>query len=116
MRRAKNAEEIITIDAQPRKLSPEILVIADERKPVALAGIMGGKDTEVTAATKNILLEAAIFNPIIIRRGRQKLGVQSDSSYRFERGIDSQIVEKASSQAVGLIQELTGGVCVLAKS
>jgi phenylalanyl-tRNA synthetase beta chain len=116
VRRAKNAEEIITIDAQPRKLSPEILVIADERKPVALAGIMGGKDTEVTAATKNILLEAAIFNPIIIRRGRQKLGVQSDSSYRFERGIDSQIVEKASSQAVGLIQELTGGVCVLAKS
>ena len=77
---------------------------------------MGGKDTEVTVGTKNILLEAAIFNPITIRRARQKLGVQSESSYRFERGIDLEIVDKASWRAAELIQRLVGGTCVLTKA
>jgi phenylalanyl-tRNA synthetase beta chain len=116
IRRAKNNEKIVTIDGEERILNSEILVIADKEKAVALAGVMGGEDTEVTQATKNILLEAAVFNPVIIRRGRQVLGLQSESSYRFERGIDPQIVEKASGQAVKLIQELAAGKCVLAKS
>jgi len=116
VRRAKNNEKIVTLDGQERMLNCETLVIADKEKAVALAGVMGGKDTEVTQATKNILLEAAIFNPIIIRRARQGLGLQSESSYRFERGIDPEIAEKASWQAVKLIQELAAGKCILAKS
>ncbi|MFH0913087.1 MAG: phenylalanine--tRNA ligase subunit beta [Candidatus Omnitrophota bacterium] len=116
VRRAKSGEKIIAIDGEEKILDPDILVIADDQKPVALAGVMGGKDTEVTEATQNILLEAAVFNPIVVRRGRQKLGIQSDSSYRFERGVDAETVESASRQAAGLIRELTGGSCALAKS
>lgn len=116
IRRAKDEEKIATIDGEERILDSGILVIADNEKSVAIAGVMGGKDTEVTEATKNILLEAAIFNPIVVRHGRQKLGLQSESSYRFERGIDLEIVEKSSWQAVKLIQELAGGRCALAKT
>ena len=116
VRRALNAEKIITIDAEQRMLNPDVLVIADKEKPVAIAGIMGAKDTEVTEGTKNILLEAAVFNALIIRRTRQALGLSSESSYRFERGIDLGIVEYASGQAARLIQELAGGSCVLVKS
>ncbi len=115
IRRAKQNEKIITIDGQERALNTDVLLIADRNRSVALAGIMGGKDTEVTEITKNILLEAAIFNPIIIRRARQNLGLQSESSYRFERGVDPEIVENASWRAVELIQELVGGRGVLMK-
>lgn len=116
VRRAKQNENITTIDDKVRTLNPDILVIADTKKPVAIAGIMGGKDTEVTESTKNILLEAAVFNPILIRRARQKLGMQTDSSYRFERGVDLETVESASKRAAYLIQGITQGRCVLAKS
>jgi phenylalanyl-tRNA synthetase beta chain len=116
VRRAKNNEKIVTINEEERMLNSDVLVIADKEKPVAIAGIMGGKDTEVAEKTKNILLEAAIFNPVIIRRARRNLGLQSESAYRFERGIDFQSVENASWQAIRLIQELTGARCVLAKS
>jgi len=116
VRRAKPGEKIITIDDQARILNPDILVIADSVRPVAVAGVMGSKDTEVTQATKNILLEAAAFNPIVVRRGRRNLGVQSESSYRFERGVNLEIVDNASWQAAELIQESAGGSCVFAKS
>ena len=116
VRRAKKDEKITTIDDQARVLAPDILVIADKTQPVAIAGIMGGRDSEVTESTKNILLEAAIFNPIIIRRGRQRLGMQTDSSYRFERGVDCATVERASWQATSLIQKICGAKFVLAKS
>ena len=116
VRRAKDNEKIITIDQEARGLDRDILLIADSAKPLAIAGIMGGKETEVSFDTKNILLEAAVFNPIIIRRGRQKLGIQSESGYRFERGVDLERVGIASSQAVRLIQEISGGRYVLAKS
>jgi len=115
VRRAKKEEKLITIDGQARILSPDILTIADPEKAVAIAGLMGGKDTEVSDSTKNVLLEAAIFNPVIIRRVRQKLGLQSESAYRFERGVDSGIIERASWQAVKLIQETGNGICVFAK-
>ncbi len=116
VRRAKQGEKITTIDGQERILNPDILVIADEEKPVAVAGVMGSLDTEVTGATKNILLEAAAFNPILVRRGRRNLGIQSESSYRFERGVNLEVVESAFWRAVQFIQELAGGNCVAVKS
>jgi phenylalanyl-tRNA synthetase beta chain len=115
VRRARRDEKITTIDGESRILSPDILVIADKERPVAIAAVMGGKDTEVSESTKNVLLEAAIFNPVIVRRVRQKLGLQSESAYRFERGIDLGIIERASWQAAELIQEIGAGRCVLAK-
>jgi phenylalanyl-tRNA synthetase beta chain len=115
IRRAKDNERIITIDEETRNLNKDILVIADNKKPIAIAGVMGGKETEVTGNTKNILLEVAVFNPIIVRHARQRLGIQSESSYRFERGIDPSVLELASWQATELIQKTTGARCVLAK-
>ena len=98
IRRAKKNEKIVTIEGTQNSLDTDILVIADERAPVAIAGIMGGKDTEVTFNTKNILLEAAVFDPVLTRRARRKLGMQTDSSYRFERGINSDLAINASWQ------------------
>ncbi|MDD5431626.1 MAG: phenylalanine--tRNA ligase subunit beta [Candidatus Omnitrophica bacterium] len=109
IRRARAGEKITTIDEKERILDEGVLVIADKTKPVAIAGVMGGKDTEVTELTKNILLEAAIFNPVVIRRARQKFGIQTDSSYRFERGIDARVAIEASWQALGLIESLACG-------
>ena len=105
VRRAKQGEKIITIDGIERSLSAEILVIADKVGPIAIAGVMGGKDTEVDNATKTILLESAYFDPIIIRRSRQKLGINTDSSYRFERGVHIPTVYSAQ----GRIEELVRG-------
>lgn len=106
IRRARNQEKIVTIDAAERILDPDILVIADAQKPVAIAGIMGGKDTEVTGQTRNLLLEAAVFNSVVIRRGRQKLGVQSEASYRFERNVVAESAQEATHQAIELIEKL----------
>lgn len=116
VRRAKREERITTIDGQERLLDPDTLIIADKEKPIAIAGVMGSQDTEVKERTKNILLEAAVFNPIIVRRGRQRLGIQSESSYRFERGVDLEIVQPASWRAVELVQNIATGKCVLIKS
>jgi phenylalanyl-tRNA synthetase beta chain len=116
VRRARESETLVSIDGETRKLDSGNLVIADALKPVAVAGVMGGKDTEVTGATKNILLEAAIFNPVMVRRSRQKLGMNSDASYRFERGVDPLSPETASLRAAGLIQELCGGDIAAEKS
>lgn len=109
VRRAKENEILVTIDGVERRLDPSILVIADERKPVAIAGITGGKDTEVTGATKNILLESAYFDPIMIRRACRKLGISSDASYRFERSVDMDNVEAGAHRAIGLIKNYSGG-------
>ncbi|MCX5669379.1 MAG: phenylalanine--tRNA ligase subunit beta, partial [Candidatus Omnitrophica bacterium] len=109
VRRANAHEKIITIDGVTRLLSPEILVIADAHKPLAIAGIMGGKETEVTLKTRNILLEGAIFNPMLVRRAKQKLGLQSESAYRFERGVDSEALSSASWAAGELILKLAYG-------
>jgi len=109
VRRANADEKIITIDGQTRLLSPEILVIADANKPLAIAGIMGGKETEVTFKTRNILLEGAVFNPMLVRRAKQKLGLQSESAYRFERGVDLEAVRNASLAAQELILKLASG-------
>ncbi|TBR14832.1 phenylalanine--tRNA ligase subunit beta, partial [bacterium] len=89
VRRAKKGEKILAIDGQEKMLNEDVLVIANHQKPVAIAGIMGGKDTEVDINTKNVLLESAVFDPVVVRRSRQILGLQSDSSYRFERCVDA---------------------------
>jgi len=108
VRRARPEEKITLIDGTQRQLNNEILVIADKTKPVAIAGIMGGKDTEVSSQTKTILLEAAIFNPVVTRKARRYLGISTESSYRFERGIDPNAVGLATSRATQLLQELAG--------
>jgi phenylalanyl-tRNA synthetase beta chain len=112
VRRAKNDERIVTIDSEERKLKESCLVIADSKKPIALAGIMGGRETEVTSSTRAILLESALFNPIIIRRASRLLGVSSDSSYRFERGVDPEGASFASERAASLICKIASGKAI----
>jgi phenylalanyl-tRNA synthetase beta chain len=115
VRRAKNGEKIITIDGESKSLGKEILVIADERAPIAVAGVMGGKDSQVKEATRDMLLEAAVFAPALVRSGRQRLGLQSEASYRFERGVDICAVEVASLAAARLIVDTCGAEFTSAK-
>lgn len=109
VRFAEAGEKIVTIDGVERDLDPSILVIADAEKPVAIAGVMGGKGTEVIEQTRNILLESAYFDPGLIRRASRKLGLSSDSSYRFERGVDAAGIERGASRALSLILQYARG-------
>lgn len=109
VRRAKAGESIVTLDGIEQKLDTTILVIADAKKPVAIAGIMGGRDTQITEGTKNILLESAHFDMGLIRRACRTLGLRSDSSYRFERNVNFDGVLTASNRAADLLMQLTGG-------
>lgn len=109
VRRATKGEKIITIDGVERTLDNDTLIIADSQKPIAIAGVMGGRDTEVTAATKNILLEAAYFDPLSVRRTSRKLGLSTESSYRFERRVDIENIVCSSDRATALIADIAGG-------
>ncbi|OGW75922.1 MAG: phenylalanine--tRNA ligase subunit beta [Omnitrophica bacterium RBG_13_46_9] len=109
VRKAKTGEKIMMIDNIPRTCDEDTLVIADEAGPIAIAGVMGGLETEVNNMTKNILLESAFFNPISIRRTSRRLGLGSESSYRFERKIDNEMVLRASERAGSLIEKIAGG-------
>lgn len=109
VRKAKRGERIITIDGIERILDPGMLVIADIERPVAIAGIMGGKGTEISNTTKNILLESAYFEPSLIRKAQRMLGLASESSYRFERGVDFGMVLSASTRAQEMIKDIAGG-------
>jgi phenylalanyl-tRNA synthetase beta chain len=109
VRRAKKEECFITLDQVERKLNPEILLITDGKKPVAIAGIMGGLESEVSDYTKNVLLESAYFDPKVIRRGRLFLGISSESSQRFERGTDPNNASFAADRAAFLIQKMAKG-------
>jgi phenylalanyl-tRNA synthetase beta chain len=108
VRRAAPGEEIRTLDGDLRRLVPEDLVIADAEKPVAIAGVMGGLDTEVGEGTTEVLLEAANFEPITILRTSERLGLRSESSNRWEKGVDPRLAETAAVFASRLIVELTG--------
>ena len=113
VRRARDGEKLKTLDGVERKLGPEVLVIADGSAadgggPVAVAGVMGGASSEITAGTTEVLLEAAWFEPRRVRRGARFLGISSESSYRFERGVDHGGVAAASERAVSLMAELAG--------
>lgn len=109
IRRAKEKECFLGIDGKERILSKENLVIADSKKVIALAGVMGAKNTEVDSQTKNIFLEAAIFSPITTRRSRRAAGLDTESSYRFERVVCAEYLELASHEAANLITELSKG-------
>ncbi|MFN4242138.1 MAG: phenylalanine--tRNA ligase subunit beta [Tepidisphaerales bacterium] len=116
VRLARAGEKLVSLDGHTRVLEPWMLVIADAQRPVALAGIMGGKDTEVTEATTDILLESAAFDPLVTRRTSRSLSLRSDSSYRFERGLDPTLQRRASLRACRLICELAGGTLVEGES
>ncbi|PKK83298.1 MAG: phenylalanine--tRNA ligase subunit beta [candidate division Zixibacteria bacterium HGW-Zixibacteria-1] len=109
VRRAQEAEEFTTLDGKPHVLDPYILLITDGEKGVAAAGVMGGLETEVSEKTTDILLEAAYFNPITIRKSRIKLGLISESSTRFEKGADPNVVPAAINRAAYLMNKYAGG-------
>jgi phenylalanyl-tRNA synthetase beta chain len=110
VRRAGRSERIVTLDGIDRPLQESDVVIADGRGAVALAGVMGGASSEVGAATTAVLLEAATFEPRAIRRTAKRLGLHSEASHRFERGVDANGVPHASLRAAALIARLGGGV------
>ncbi len=118
--RLKNSEIVVrlprpsetrftTLDGQERLLEPETLLICDAERPVALAGVMGGLDSEVTPETRQVLIESAYFNPATIRRTSKRLGLSSEASYRFERGVDPDGVIHALERAAQLMCEVGGG-------
>ncbi len=109
VRKAEAGEKFLALDGREYALSPEHLLIADDARGVAIAGVMGGEETGVTEATVDVLLESAYFAPSGIRRTARELGLGSDSSYRFERGVDPAGVLAASERAARLIVKLAGG-------
>jgi phenylalanyl-tRNA synthetase beta chain len=110
VRRARSGEKLKTLDDVERTLDPDMLVIADAAKPVALAGIMGGLHSEISNTTTDVLIESAYFNPDSVRRTARKLGMDTEASRRFERGADCENVLKAQTRCVELICEIAGGV------
>ena len=109
VRRAKPGEQIVTLDGVARKLTPEMTVICDAERPTIVAGVMGSAESEVAENTTDVVLEAAFFQPTRIRRTRRALGLSSESSYRFERGIDMLAMPDALARAVALIRAVAGG-------
>lgn len=106
VRLAQSGETITTLDGRLRKLTPANLVIADKTKPIAVAGIMGGELTGVTEKTHSLILESANFNPQLIRRSSQLLGLKTESSIRFEKGLHPYLAEQGLQRALELIQEI----------
>ena len=109
VRRAAAGEKMTAIDGKEYPLTPEALVIADAERPVAIAGVMGGKVSEIGPGTTEVLIESAQFDPVSVRRTSRRLGLASESSYRFERGVDYDTVEWASARAVRLLLEVAQG-------
>ncbi|WP_457677715.1 phenylalanine--tRNA ligase subunit beta [Thermovibrio sp.] len=109
VRRARKGERIITLDGKEVELSEEDLVIADSERPIAIAGIIGGKGSSTELSTKEVFLESAHFEPMTIRRTSKRLGISTDSSYRFERGADIEACDFAAKRALTLITQITGG-------
>lgn len=109
VRRAVPGEQLVSIDGTQCELTPQMLVIADAHRPVALAGVMGGLKTEVTDATTTILLEEAWFNPVCIRTTSRRLSLPSEASFRFERIVDIERIEWASQRTAQLIVQFAGG-------
>ena len=109
VRRAGKGEKLKTLDGVERELHPDDLVIADAAKPVALAGVMGGWDTMITASTRNVLIESAWFDPASVRRTARRQGMHTDASHRFERGADWSATTLACDRVAELILETAGG-------
>jgi phenylalanyl-tRNA synthetase beta chain len=109
VRRARAGERMKTLDGAEREFDPEMLLICDAERAVAVAGVMGGLDTEITDATTDVLLESAYFTPATVRRASKALGLTTEASKRFERGVDPEGVRRAQDRAIELICELAGG-------
>jgi len=112
VRRAEKGETIITLDGQERLLNQDTLVIADGKRPVAIAGVMGGENSEIMDDTTTVLIESANFNPVNIRRTSKRLGLRSESSIRFEKGVNIEGALEAANRAAQLMAELGGGKVV----
>jgi phenylalanyl-tRNA synthetase beta chain len=112
IRKAQPGETLKTIDGVDRKLSPEDLVVADARKPVGLAGVMGGFDTMISERTKNILIESAWFDPVTVRRMSKRHGLHTDASHRFERGADFESTVPSANRVAELIIASGGGTLI----
>ncbi len=106
---ARPGESIATLDGQRRELAPNMLTIRDANGPVAVAGVMGGRDSEVSAGTTDVVVECALFDPKCIRAGRRALAMSTEASYRFERGVDPASAPLAAGRAVQLIRAVAGG-------
>ncbi|HLW35725.1 MAG TPA: phenylalanine--tRNA ligase subunit beta, partial [Chthoniobacterales bacterium] len=109
VRLAHDGEKFLALDGKTYSLKPDNCVVADQQRAVGIGGVMGGEETGVSASTKNILLEAAYFLPASVRKTARQLSLPSDASYRFERGVDPEMVLRASHRATELIQEIAGG-------
>jgi phenylalanyl-tRNA synthetase beta chain len=109
VRRARSGERLATLDGVNRTLTSENLVIADGEQPVALAGVMGGQESEISSHTRSVLLESAWFDPISIRRTAKSLGLRTEASHRFERGADIEMVSLALDRTAALIAETAVG-------
>lgn len=109
VRRARVGETMRTLDGMERKLSKDMCLICDARGPVAIGGVMGGAESEISFATKNLLIESAWFDPISTRQTSKVLGLRTEASLRFERGADIEMAAFASKRAAELIQQLAGG-------
>jgi phenylalanyl-tRNA synthetase beta chain len=108
VRRARPGEELVTLDGTARKLDPEDLVIADAERPVAIGGVMGGENTEVSAGTTNVLLEAANFEPLTILRSGERHHMRTEGQTRWEKGVDPYLAPQAARYATQLLVELAG--------
>ncbi len=112
IRKARPGETLKTLDGVERKLSPEDLVVADAKKPVGLAGVMGGFDTMISERTKNILIESAWFDPVTVRRMSKRHGLHTDASHRFERGADFESTIPSANRVAELIIASGGGTLI----
>ncbi len=113
VRRAGSDNKFTTLDEEERQIDPETLMICDGKEPVAIAGIMGGLNSEINPETRNVLIESAFFLPASIRRSARILNLGTEASYRFERGVDSQATARAAARAAELLQELAQGKVAL---
>jgi len=109
VRTAKDGESFTTLDQKDRVLSKDMLLICDGERPVAVAGVMGGLNSEIEDKTTRVLIESACFNPTSIRKTSKKLGLSTDASHRFERGVDPEGTVRAANRAAQLMVEITGG-------
>ena len=111
IRRAKQGEKLLSLEAKDVDLTPDMLVIADEEKPVALAGVVGGENTAVSSSTNNVFIESAYFDPVSVRKTSKLTGIQTDAAYRFERGADISFSPEAARMAASLLSQFGGKVC-----
>ncbi len=115
VRTAHSGEQITTLDGVERTLAPDMLLICDAEKPVAIAGVMGGSDSEVSSETRHVFLESACFNSSSIRRTAKALGLSTEASYRYERSVDPELAPLALERACELLADLANGEVVLGR-